>query len=160
MSLNKDIRNKIKAYILQVDSNAKVYAFDMLSLEPEKWANLFKVNGITNGWVIKRTSFTSSEVRSSTFADIFTYDVWGFYQFNGTSETDNSDDIFQDVIDEIVEKFKMNMTLELSCIKEHKVPQFPNITVIASGEDSDESLHFAQGKLEVHLCPRVAGQSC
>lgn len=164
MSLDKDIRIKIKEYILEVDPSAKVFAFDTLSLDPRDWANLFKqtISNVTktNGWVIKRNSFTSSEIRGNTFADVYAYDIWGYHQFNGKSETDNSDDIFQAVIDGIIEKFKLNMTLKLSCVKEHKVPQFPNITVIESGEDSDEPLHFAQGKLEVHLCPRVAGQSC
>ena len=157
MTTDKQIRNKCKELIKLVDTTAIVYAFDTLSLKPEEWANLFRANSVYHGWVIKRISTASVETRGNIFADTFTYDMWGFYQFKGTSETDNSDDLFQEIIDKITDEFKKKMTLELSCVKQHKIPQFSNITVIPSG---NTALHFAQGKLTVELCAKAVGATC
>lgn len=160
-TLDKKIRNKQRDIILTVDSQAKVYAFDTLSLDPQEWAGLFRIkyNGVErfHGWVIKRTGISSNELRANVFADVYNYDLWGFHGFWGTKETDNSDDIFQKILDDILEEFKRKMNLELSCVKEHKLPQFPEITVFPSGS---QPLHFAKGKIEVHLCGRLPGADC
>lgn len=164
MTLDKEIRNKCKELILLGESaattnpaEAVVYPFDSLSLKPEEWANLFAKSSVYHGWVIKRTATASIEIRSNIFADTFTYDIWGFYQFKGTAETNNSDDVFQEILDKITDQFKLKMTLDLNCVKEHKIPQFTNITVIPSGKTA---LHFAQGKLTVELCAKAVGGSC
>jgi hypothetical protein len=157
MSLDKDIRVAVKALILEVDANAKIYAFDTLPLDPSEWANLFIKAGQLHGWVIKRSGMTSREVRGGVFKDTYMYDVWGFYGFSGKSETDNSDDLFQEILDEVCEKLKAEMKLGLDCVSEHKLLQIPNIVVMRSG---DTAMHFAAGKLEVELCARAAGATC
>lgn len=160
-TLDKKIRNKQRDIILTIDPQAKVYAFDTLSLNPEEWAGLFRIKYADqerfHGWVIKRTGIASKELRGGIFADIYTYDIWGFHGFWGTKESDNSDDIFQKILDDILEEFKKKMTLDLDCVKEHKLPQFPEITVFPSGK---QPLHFAKGKIDVHLCERAAGATC
>lgn len=163
MTVDKQIRTALKNYLLEIDPDAEVYAFDTLSHDPGEWANLFRkdvgeVEKI-HGWVIRRTDITDSWERQTASKAAYVYEIWGFYGFRAVDENDNSDDEFQAIVDAFCDKLRANPRLGLcggpgACpIDEHELPQFKRMTTLGAG---GEQLHFAPATLKVKLCARIA----
>ena len=149
---DKTIRNKIKAILQPSYPEAVIYPFNALSHDLADWPGLFRTDGVPiHGWTIKRSESSSEYKTIVKTRDVFAYDVWAFYGFRaGGSETNNSDDEFGEILDTAFEALKAKPTLDLDgVIDRHDLLQFARITTVNCGE---ETLHFAAGRLSVHLC--------
>lgn len=151
---DKQIRLAIKGLIKNLYPTAQVFAWNALSHDLSEWAGMFRTtDGNTHGWIIKRAALDAKRKNPQRDRQVFPYDVWGFYKFasgENVTETANSDNEFGEIIDTIYEAFKDSYNLGLAGVVEnHDLLQFLNITTLMSGE---ETLHFAQGRLVVHLC--------
>lgn len=151
-TLDLQIRKKIKEYILEIDSNAKIYPYNALTHDVASWANLFKSSPKKHGWIIVRKGFGSEWNRGYQSKDTYKYDVWGFYGFYQFCENDNSDNEFSAILDQLQTKLKAKPQLDLSNIKEHKLLQLPDGGIDATIRSGNEQLHFAPCTLEVELC--------
>jgi hypothetical protein len=149
---DQQIREKIAAIIAgATGADAQVYRWNALSHNLSDYPSLFRTSaGLTHGWIIKRAS-GESKGRMGRHADkSYTYDIWGFYGFRSGTESDNSDNEFGAILDEVTEAFVQEPKLQLSGgVRAHDLLQYAAITTIDCGE---EILHFAQGRLTVHLC--------
>ena len=154
-SLDKQIRLAIKAIIIAAYPNARVYPWNALSHNLEEWAGMFRCSdGKTFGVIIKRASQKGEWAKNGRRdRRQRLYDAWFFYGVRageGVTENDNSDNEFGEILDTVYESFKESHRLEFEeQIDKHDLLQFVAITTIQSGE---EELHFAQGRLNVHLC--------
>lgn len=151
---DKQIRLAIKQIIKAAYPTAQVYAWNALSHDIDEWAGMFRTSdGKTHGWIIKRAAVKSDWKNGKRSRQQFFYDVWGFYGFKtgeGITELANSDNEFAEILDVIYEGFKASPRLEFDAtVETHDLLQYAAITTIQSGE---EILHFAQGRLVVHLC--------
>ncbi len=149
---DKTIRNKIKAILQPSYPEAVIYPFNALSHDSSDWPGLLrKADGTTHGWIIKRSESASSFKTPVKTRDVYAYDLWAFYTFRaGASETNNSDDEFGQILDTAFEDLKAKPILDLDgMVDRHELLQFARITTVNCGE---ETLHFAQGRLSVHLC--------
>lgn len=149
---DKTVRNKIKAILQPSYATAVIYPFNALSHERSDWpALLRKTDGTVHGWIIKRAESASTFKTPVKTRDVYEYDLWAFYSFRANaSETSNSDDEFGEILDTAFEALKAKPILDLDgVVDRHDLLQFARITTINCGE---ETLHFAQGRLSVHLC--------
>lgn len=148
---DKLIRLAVKGIIKTLYPNAQIYAWNALSHNIGEWAGMFRTtDGKTHGWIIKRSRTSGERRNAQRDKKTFAYDVWGFYGFSTGNENVNSDNDFADVTDSIYEAVKAAHNLGLpGTVEYHELLQFPAITTLESGE---ETLHFAQGRLVVHLC--------
>ncbi len=151
---DKQIRLVIKAIIVAAYPTARVYAWNALSHDLREWAGMFRCSdGKTHGWIIKRAALKSEWKNGRRDRRQYPYDIWGFYGFKtgeGITEAVNSDNEFGEILDTIYEGFKASPRLEFDeTVETHDLLQYAAITTIQSGE---EILHFAQGRLIVHLC--------
>jgi hypothetical protein len=155
MENDKQIRLAIKELIKNLYFNAQIYAWNALSHDINEWAGMFRCpkDDNTHGWIIKRAALQGTRKNARRDKKTLVYDVWGFYKFKTdetTNEMSNSDNEFGEITDAIYEVVKDSHNLNLSGLVEyHDLIQFPSITTLKSGE---ETLHFAQGRLVVHLC--------
>ena len=69
---------------------------------------------------------------------------------SNVTENANSDNEFGEILDSVYEAFNLSPRLGFNqTVEYHDLLQFPRITTLESGE---ETLHFAQGRLVIHLC--------
>lgn len=151
--LDKQIRIKIGGVITAAYATAIVYPWNVLSHRLDEWPGLFRMSaGGTHGWIIKRSAAGNEWKQLSGLRDRrkWTYDVWGFYGFRSGKTSDNSDNEFGEIWDTVYEAIKAKPTLDFEgTVEWHELLQLVNMTTIRTGE---ETLHFAQGRLAVHLC--------
>lgn len=147
---DKEIRLAIKEIIKTLYPTAPIFAWNALSHSLGEWPGMFRTSdGKTHGWIIKRAAARSQWKNPQRDRKTIVYDVWGFYGFSSGKEDENSDNDFSQITDAVYDALKESPTLEVSEVERHDLLQFTSITTIQTGE---ETLHFAQGKLDVHLC--------
>jgi hypothetical protein len=150
--IDKQIRLASKPVITSSYPTAVVFPWNALSHNLLEWPGMFRTtDGKTHGWIIKRSD-TNADWKSFLQRDRrkYEYDWLGFYGFRPGKEGDNSDDEWGEICDTIYENLKPLYNLGLDGIVErHDLLQYRTITTINCGE---ETLHFAQGRLTVHLC--------
>lgn len=149
--LDKQLREKIGGLIAEAADGAVVWIWDALSRDPAEWPGMFRTDdGGTHGWVIKLAAQTATRKNGARDRVVLTYDIWGFYGFETGNEDENSDHAFTEIIAAVYDKLKGEPRLEFDNeVEYHDLLQFVKLTVIHCGE---ESLHYAQGRLTVHLC--------
>jgi hypothetical protein len=152
--VDKQIRNKIKAIIQPAYPLAVIFPYNALSHDLDSWPGLFRLaDGGVHGWIIKRAAAGGQWKTFAAKRDrpVFDYDVWSFYKFRPESdETSNSDNEFGQITDTAYEDLRLEPILGLDgIIDKHDLLQYQRITTVNCGE---EILHFAQGRLTVHLC--------
>lgn len=152
--LDKQIRAAIKQIMIAEYPTARIYPFNALSHDLREWAGMFRcTDGKTFGAVIKRAALKGDWKNGHRDRRQYPYDIWIFYGFRsgeGVTENDNSDDEFGEILDTIYEAFRLSPRLEFDeTVETHDLLQYLAITTLKSGE---ETLHFAQGRLNVRLC--------
>ena len=151
--LDKQTRVKIRDLIAAAYPAAMVYAWNALSHRMDEWPGLFRTSsGGTHGWIIKRAAAAGEWKQISGLRDrqFWTYDIWGFYGFRAGKQGDNSDDEFGEICDTVYEAIRVEPRLAFDgTVEMHELLQWARIATINTGE---ETLHFAQGRLVVHLC--------
>lgn len=146
---DKTIRTAIGSLISDVQPDAKVYPFNVLSHSLNEWPGLFTAE-TRHGWVIKRVAQAAERKNAQRDRKRLDYDIWGFYKFRSGKIGDNSDDTFAEICSTVYEQIKDEPRLDIeSVVERHDLVQFVRITTIDCGE---ETLHFAQGRLNVYLC--------
>lgn len=145
---DKNIRTAIGELIATAQPAAKVYPWNALSHKITEWPGLFPKE-TRHGWVIKRSAESADRKNATRDKKHETYDVLGFYKFVTGKLGDNSDDEFSEICSSVYDAIKAEPRLDLDLVEYHELLQFVLITTIKCGE---ETLHFAQGKLEVTLC--------
>ena len=148
---DKQIRLAIKTLIKTAYPTAQVFAWNALSHDLGEWAGMFRTSdGKSHGWIVKRAALKAEWKNGRRDRRQIPYDVWGFYGFASGNETENSDNEFGEILDTVYEAFKASPRLGFDeTVETHDLLQYAAITTIKSGE---ETLHFAQGRLIVHLC--------
>lgn len=148
---NAQVRLAIKEIIKTLYPTAQVYAWNALSHDLDEWAGMFRTSdGKTHGWIIKEAAQSSTWKNGRRDRKKPVFDVWGFYLFRSGNESDNSDNEFSLIRSAIYEAVKDAPHLNFqSTVETHDLLQFLRTTTLRSGE---ETLHFAQGQLTVHLC--------
>lgn len=151
-TVEKQIRVAIGSLITGVlTTTAKVWTWNVLNHRLDEWPGLFRVNATaTHGWVIR--NITQPAERKNAQRDRITldYDVLGFYAFRSGKTGDNSDDEFSVIRAKVYNAIKASPRLNFDNeVEYHELLQWNVITTIKCGE---ETLHYAQGRLRVHLC--------
>lgn len=149
--IDAEIRDNLGTIVAAAVPTARVYPFNPLSHELADWPGLFRTEeGIFHGHIIFR-SRAEAGWKGSGGRDRrkFTYSVWSFYGFRPGKIGDNSDDEFQEILDDIYDAIKAEPRLDHAEVEEHSLLQHDMITTINCGEDT---LHLATAKLEVLLC--------
>ena len=148
---DKLIRLAIKQLIKNLYPPAQVFAWNALSHDIDEWAGMFRTSdGKTHGWIIKRAALSATWKNGHRDRKSVPYDVWGFYKFESGNETTNSDNDFAEITDAVYEAFKHAPRLNFTdTVEGHDLLQYVRLTTLVSGE---ETLHFAQGRLNVRLC--------
>jgi hypothetical protein len=148
--MDKQIRLAIKQIIKTLYPAAQVFAWNALSHDLGEWPGMFRTaSGATHGWIIKRSAARSEWKNPQRDRKTAVYDVWGFYGFSAGNENENSDNEFAEIVDAVCESIKAVPALDVAGVERHGLLQIAAITTIDTGE---ETLHFAQGRLEVQLC--------
>jgi hypothetical protein len=148
--MDKQIRVAIKQIIKALYPVAQVFAWNALSHSLNEWPGLFRTtDGKTHGWIIKRAAARAEWKNPQRDRKTAIYDVWGFYGFSAGNENENSDNDFAVIVDAVYEAIKASPTLDVTGVERHGLLQIATNTTIDTGE---ETLHFAQGRLEVQLC--------
>lgn len=149
---DKTVRAQIKAILQPAYASAVIYPSNALSRDITDSPALFRTTaGTVHGWLIIRSESSSEFKTPVKTRDVYDYTVLAFYGFRpGGTEASNSDDEFGEILDTAFENLKAKPTLDLDgVVDRHELLQFDKITTINCGE---ETLHFAQGRLTVHLC--------
>jgi hypothetical protein len=151
---DKQIRLAAKAIIKNRYPTVQGFAWNALSHDIDEWAGMFKTSdNKIFGFIVKRAAVKSEWKNPQRDRRHPAYDIWIFYGFRagaGVTENDNSDNEFGEILDCVYEDFKAAYNLNLpGVVEKHDLLQYAAITTIESGE---ETLHFAQGRLSVHLC--------
>jgi len=146
---DKDIRSAIKDVIKALYPDAVVFQWNALSHNLGEWPGMFRTETGTHGWIIKRGGVSGGWKNGQRDRKTFVYDIWGFYGYSSGKESENSDDDFGAILDAIYEALKEKPTLDLEGLDPHGLLQVAANTTIDTGE---ETLHFAQCRLEVKLC--------
>lgn len=148
--LDKNIRAAIADLITSATTDAKVYPWNVLTHDLSEWPGLFRGTERVHGWVVKRSSMPSERKNASRDRRTFVYDIWGYYGFRSGKTGDNSDDEFAEICDDVYDAVKAEPRLGFeSDVEYHELLQVVNLTTIDCGE---ETLHFCQARLTVHLC--------
>jgi hypothetical protein len=149
-NIDTQIRLALKQLIKGLYPDAPVFAWNALSHDLGEWPGMFRTSsGGTHGWIIKRAAGRAAWKNGRRDRKEAIYDVWGFYAFNSGNENDNSDNELSEIVDAIYEAIKAVPTLEVGEVEGHDLLQLEKNTTIETGE---ETLHFAQCRLCVHLC--------
>lgn len=145
------IRAKAGLIISAAYPTARVYSWNALSHDLADWPGLFRTtDSKTHGWIIRRVAQPSEWKNPQRDRQKPEYDIYGFYKFRSGKLGDNSDDEFALIWDTVYEAFKAAPRLNFDTVVErHDLLQLVRLTTINTGE---ETLHFAQGRLKVHLC--------
>lgn len=150
MATDQEIREAAAGIISGLYPDAVVWPYFALGHERQNWPGLFRqADGVTHGWIVKRASLQSEWKNGVKDRKTVYYDIWGFYGFRQGKIDNNSDDEFSVICDAVYEGFKVEPRLGIDCIDAHELLQFTAIGTLACGE---ETLHFAQGRLEIRLC--------
>lgn len=148
--MDKQIRITIAELIKTLYPSAQAFGWNVLSHDLGEWPGLFRTgDGATHGWIVKRSSAKAEWKNGRRDRKTAVYDVWGFYGFTSGNEEDNSDNEFALIVEAVYEAIKAKPTLDVSGVEGHNLLQIAALTTIDTGE---ETLHFAQGRLEVMLC--------
>ncbi len=148
--MDQAIRTAIKSIIKAIYSTAQIYSFNALSHELTEWPGLFRTtDDKTHGWIIKRAAKSSTWKNPQRDRQQLDFDVWAFYKFTAGKDDDNSDSEFGIICDSVYAALKAKPTLDVAGVERHDLLQFLRFTTVQCGE---ETLHFAQGRLTVHLC--------
>lgn len=148
--MDKQIRLAIKEIIKTPYPAAQVFAWNALSHDLGEWPGMFRTaSGTAHGWIVKRASARAEWKNPQRDRKTISYDVWGFYGFSAGNENENSDNEFALIVDAVYEAIKASPTLDVIGVERHGLLQIAANTTIDTGE---ETLHFAQGRLEVTLC--------
>lgn len=147
---DKLIRLAVKQLIKNLYPTAQVFAWNALSHDIDEWAGMFRTaDDKTHGWIIKRAALSATWKNGQRDRKSVAYDVWGFYKFENGNETTNSDNDFAEITDAVYEALKQTPRLNVDEVEGHDLLQYVRLTTLVSGE---ETLHFAQGRLNVRLC--------
>ena len=146
--LDKQIREATRNLYAAELPTAVIYPWNVLSHDLTEWPGLF---GTTRfGIVIKRSSVSAEWKNAKRDRLQLDYDHWFFYKFRSGKIGDNSDDEFAEVLTKAHNCLKAEPRLGFDDeVEMHDLLQFRRITTINCGE---ETLHFAEGRLTVHLC--------
>lgn len=149
--LDKQIRIKIRDLMIAAYPTAMIYSWNALSHQLAEWPGLFRTSDDkTHGWIIKRANAASTWKTIGRDRPVWIYDIWGFYGFRSGKQSDNSDNEFAEICDTMFLAIKADPRLDFEgTVEKHELLQFVSITTMNTGE---ETLHFAQGRLEVILC--------
>lgn len=148
--MDKQIRLALKQIVKALYPEAQVFAWNALSHDLGEWAGMFRTAaGGTHGWIIKRAATRAEWKNGRRDRKTAVYDVWGFYGFSAGSEDVNSDNEFAVIVDAVYEAVKASPALDVAGVEGHGLLQIAASTTLDTGE---ETLHFAQGRLEVNLC--------
>lgn len=155
-TLDTQIREKIgeiiTAALAEYDEEleAKVYTWNALTHQPSEWPALFRNDGLTHGWIIKLSRQTAERKNAQRDRVQLDYDIYGFYGFESGTADDNTDNTFSEIVAAVYNGIKGEPRLDFDAeVEYHELLQFERLTTINCGE---ETLHFAQGRLSVHLC--------
>lgn len=150
-TIDKDIREAIGSLITAIfTTTAKVWTWNVLNHKFSEWPGLFRTAGETHGWVIRNITQPSERKNAQRDRITLDYDVLGFYEFRSGKEDDNSDDEFSVIRAQVYNAIKAEPRLGFDNeVEYHELLQWLVITTIKCGE---ETLHYAQGRLRVHLC--------
>jgi hypothetical protein len=149
---DRQIRDAVKTIIQPAYPAAVIFPWNALSHNLGDWPGLFRVpdGSKVHGWIIKRAAAAGEWKNIRRTRQVAEYDVWGFYSFRTGKASDNSDDEFGLVTDAAYDALAAKPTLDLDgVVDKHDLLQYQRITTLNCGE---ETLHFAQGRLRVHLC--------
>lgn len=151
---DSQIRLAAKAIIKNRYPTVQGFAWNALSHDLSQWAGMFRGgDGKIFGFIVKRAALTGEWKNGQRDRRRRAYEIWIFYGVRngaGVTEADNSDNEFGEILDQIYEDFKAAYNLNLPGIVErHDLLQIVADTTLQTGE---EELHFAQGRLTVHLC--------
>ncbi len=150
--MTEDLDQQIRAAIAELFTAAlpdsKVYPWNALSHELADWPGLF--GSPREGWIIKQAAQPAERKNASRDRLELIYDIWGFYEFRSGKAGDNSDDEFAVIRAKAYNAIKAEPRLGFdNDVERHDLLQYQRITTLDCGE---ETLHFAQGRLKVHLC--------
>lgn len=94
-----------------------VHRYERTSRSPAKFLELMR-DGInrTNGWTVRRRSTASRRASSNiTIERAHTFEISGM--FGPVDDDNNTEDIFQGILESIYEAFKIDYTLSGSCLQ-------------------------------------------
>lgn len=150
-TIDKEVREKIADILAATQATARVWPFNPLSHDLADWPGLFRTaDGDTHGYAIFRSELQAAWKGSGgRFRRKVIYSVWSFYGFRPGKVGDNSDDEFQEILDDNFDAIAAEGTLGHAEVEEHGLLQYTSVTTMNCGE---ETLHVAIGKLEVLLC--------
>ncbi len=144
---DEEVRAAMKTVIATADAAAVIWPYNCLSHDLDEWPGLFGAD--RHGWIIKRSAIEAEWKHGGRDRAVWIYDIWGFYGFRTGKEDDNSDDEWAAIIDAVRDGFRAAPTLELAEVERHDLLQVAANTTINCGE---ETLHFAQCRVRVHIC--------
>jgi len=148
--LDKDIRTAIAGLITTASESEKVYPFNALSRDITDWPGLFRDNEGVHGWVVRRVAVKAERKNTQIDRKTWMYEIWGFYSFRSGKIGDNSDDEFAEICDAVYAAIQASPRLGFdNYVERHDLLQIYNMTTLDCGE---ETLHFCQARLAVHLC--------
>ena len=149
-TIDKEIREAMVELVESQHADAKVYGWNVLSHKLADWPGLFRSDNSVHGWIIKRSAQSAERKNAQRDRVVLQYDIWAFYGFDSGKAGDNSDELFAVILTKTYNAFKAEPRLGFDDdVEYHELLQYVRLTTIDCGE---ETLHFAQGKLTVHLC--------
>src|SRR5215510_10256676 len=145
------IRAALRTVIANAAPNAVIFPWWVLGHDPNQWPGVLKpssgpdVNKV-HGYVFTRTLTEAERRNSQCVRRVFTYDIWGFYFYDETSNNSSSSDVrFNAELDAINDSFIAPATLSPELQRVMQEPQFSVDLEVFGGE----LLHFARGQLIV-----------
>ncbi|MET0754058.1 MAG: hypothetical protein ABWZ66_11820, partial [Pyrinomonadaceae bacterium] len=139
----KKIRNKIFELILSVCTDAKRIRRNPYTQEKSKWIGHFSheidIGGgetkvVVHAWLIRRIALKKA-VKSGF--DQYTFELLGFYGYNFGTESDNSEDKWQELLDRVSDKLTEDDVWEFEDEDDEVTTEeagFPLIGLIPAGE--------------------------
>lgn len=148
--LDGQIREAIATLIGNAQADAMVYSWNVLNHSLADWPGKFRTDTGTHGWVIRRAAQGAEWKNGQRDRVALDYELLGFYAFRSGKAGDNSDEEFAVILAKSYNAIKASPRLEFENeVERHELLQYRQITTIKCGE---EVLHFALGRLRVHLC--------
>lgn len=140
----KVIRERIQTLLESVDGIGRIYTFRRHITTWEKVFSELTKNGKVNVWEITRTASAQDleDVGAAiavepVYKDVHTINILGYLALNDANKTEET---FQDLIDRIIEKIRLNSTLGGGVVLLPKSLQAPLIDYKMFG---DTLVHFA-----------------
>lgn len=147
-SEDQTIREAIGGIIAAAQSDAVVYPWNALSHDLKQWPGLFGTDRY--GWIIRRRSQPADRKNAQRDKRKPVYEILGFDKFRVGKRSNNSADDFAQKWQSVYDAIKAEPHLGLEgTVEWHELLQLELDTTIKCGE---ETLHFSQNRLTVHLC--------